>query len=166
MHFTGSPVRWPDRPTVASYSTAEHCHLPTGHGVTEMNVFLMRNGYGSEGFKDPGFWDTKLTENGERQAKNINANLAKLVVKLISPTLPQSCDHCKWLPCDIPLATGALRVTMPFLVLQGPVDLIVCSPLTRALKTAHLAFEGTTIPRIVNADIRCVCACLRLRLRV
>jgi hypothetical protein len=44
-----------------------------------MNVFLMSNGYGTDGFTDPGFWDTKLTRNGEKQAKKINDNIQKLV---------------------------------------------------------------------------------------
>jgi hypothetical protein len=50
-----------------------------------MNVFLMSNGYGTQGFTDPGFWDTKLTRNGEKQAKKINDNIQKLVSR--SPTL-------------------------------------------------------------------------------
>ena len=44
-----------------------------------MNVYLAGKGYGSPGFTDPGFWDTKLTPNGEKQAEQINQNLDKLV---------------------------------------------------------------------------------------
>ena len=50
------------------------------------------------------------------------------------------------------LRDSPFRRTAP----QGHIDLIVCSPLTRALKTANIAFEGTNIPRVVNADIRWV----------
>lgn len=47
-----------------------------------MNVFLMSHGYGSEGFTDPEFWDTRLTQNGEKQAKKINDNIQNLVGSL------------------------------------------------------------------------------------
>jgi len=84
------------------------------HGVTEMNVHLGRKGYGSQGFEDPGFWDTRLTPEGQRQAESINKKIADL----------------------------------------GPLDLLVSSPLSRAIHTATLAFRGTSVPRVVSPLIR------------
>mmetsp|Transcript_43633 Transcript_43633/g.85248 ORF Transcript_43633/g.85248 Transcript_43633/m.85248 type:complete len:287 (-) Transcript_43633:208-1068(-) len=84
------------------------------HGITEMNVYLMSKGYGSPGFVDPGYWDTKLTANGEKQARKLRDQRKKL----------------------------------------GHLDLIVASPLSRALSTASIAFKDDPTPRIVNADLR------------
>ena len=68
------------------------------HGITEMNVYLGTSGYGTPGFVDPGKWDTRLTPDGEAQAKKLRT------------------------------------------VLQDEqIDLLVSSPLTRALLTADLA---------------------------
>ncbi|WIA29844.1 hypothetical protein OEZ86_012314 [Tetradesmus obliquus] len=71
------------------------------HGVTEMNVYLSTNRYGSKGFRDPLLYDTRLTEKGKLGAMSAAARIRKL--------RPQP-------------------------------ELLVVSPLTRALQTASLAF--------------------------
>eukprot|EP00200_Dunaliella_tertiolecta_P005166 CAMPEP_0202343104 /NCGR_PEP_ID=MMETSP1126-20121109/3373_1 /ASSEMBLY_ACC=CAM_ASM_000457 /TAXON_ID=3047 /ORGANISM="Dunaliella tertiolecta, Strain CCMP1320" /LENGTH=254 /DNA_ID=CAMNT_0048934135 /DNA_START=155 /DNA_END=916 /DNA_ORIENTATION=- len=71
------------------------------HGTTEMNEYLRQRPYGSPNFKDPGYYDTRLTESGKEGAKR-----AEAVAKSLEP--------------------------QP--------DLLVISPLTRALQTASLAF--------------------------
>ncbi|KAJ1492634.1 histidine phosphatase superfamily [Baffinella frigidus] len=42
------------------------------HGVTEMNEFLGKKSYGSTGFEDPGYYDTRLTPRGMNQATELN----------------------------------------------------------------------------------------------
>ena len=84
------------------------------HGITEMNVYLGTSGYGTPGFVDPGKWDTRLTPDGEAQAKKLRT------------------------------------------VLQDEqIDLLVSSPLTRALMTADLAFgdDPAAFPRIAQPFI-------------
>ena len=44
------------------------------HGVTEMNEFLGSKPYGSAGFEDPGFFDTKLTSRGMAQVLPIRVD--------------------------------------------------------------------------------------------
>ena len=83
------------------------------------NEFLASSHYGSAGFKDPGFWDTKLTSRGVAQAQALNGQL-----------VARDGDF---------------------------IDLVVCSPLSRALQTASLAFAGdkfSRVPRLVHAGIR------------
>ncbi|KAF8073238.1 SPAC5H10.03 [Scenedesmus sp. PABB004] len=77
------------------------------HGVTEMNVHLSTHRYGSRGFRDPLLYDTRLTEDGKRDARSAAAAVARL---------------------------------------QPAPELLVVSPLTRALQTAELAF-GDQLPR-------------------
>eukprot|EP00277_Geminigera_cryophila_P002767 CAMPEP_0179423140 /NCGR_PEP_ID=MMETSP0799-20121207/10834_1 /TAXON_ID=46947 /ORGANISM="Geminigera cryophila, Strain CCMP2564" /LENGTH=235 /DNA_ID=CAMNT_0021197381 /DNA_START=96 /DNA_END=803 /DNA_ORIENTATION=+ len=96
------------------------------HGVTEMNEFLGSSHYGSPGFKDPGFWDTRLTARGITQAEALNVRLCKQAASWAENT-------------------------------DERIDLIVSSPLSRALHTASLAFAGKEfheVPRLVNADVR------------
>ena len=79
-----------------------------------MNVYLGTSGYGTPGFVDPGKWDTRLTPDGEAQAKKLRT------------------------------------------VLQDEqIDLLVSSPLTRALMTADLAFgdDPAAFPRIAQPFI-------------
>ena len=81
------------------------------HGITEMNVYLGTSGYGTPGFVDPGKWDTRLTADGEAQAKHLYATLR-----------------------------------------DEKIDLLVSSPLTRALMTADLAFgdDPAAFPRVAQ----------------
>eukprot|EP00775_Hariotina_reticulata_P007810 gene7810-8007_t len=71
------------------------------HGVTEMNVYLSTNRYGSKGFRDPLLYDTRLTARGKLGAEAAAAKVRKL---------------------------------------RPEPQLLVVSPLTRALQTATLAF--------------------------
>jgi broad specificity phosphatase PhoE len=72
------------------------------HGTTEMNEYLHTQcNYYSPDFKDPLIFDTRLTRDGERRAKEAAARAQRL---------------------------------------QPRPELIVASPLTRALQTAELAF--------------------------
>lgn len=101
----------------ASVSKAAFVHIITSLACLQ-NEFLASSHYGSAGFKDPGFWDTKLTARGVAQAEALNRRLAAS---------------------------------------DRGVDLLVCSPLTRALHTASLAFAGHQfkhVPRFVHAGIR------------
>lgn len=72
------------------------------HGITEMNVFLEDNPYNSRGFRDPLFYDTVLTSEGQE-----GAVAARDVTRTLGPEP----------------------------------ELLVVSPLTRALHTAALAFD-------------------------
>uniref|UniRef100_A0A7S2U494 Phosphoglycerate mutase n=1 Tax=Lotharella oceanica TaxID=641309 RepID=A0A7S2U494_9EUKA len=47
------------------------------HGETEMNSYLHKNPYMGNGFKDPGFYDTILNQNGIAQAKALNDKLRR-----------------------------------------------------------------------------------------
>lgn len=86
------------------------------HGVTHMNEYLATTPYGSRGFADPGLFDTRLTEEGERQATSLRATIAD--------------EHSR-----------------------EPIELLIASPLTRALATADLAF-GDVRPRcLVDPDL-------------
>jgi len=72
------------------------------HGTTEMNVYLHTQcNYYSPDFKDPLIFDTRLTKDGERRAREAAARAKRL---------------------------------------EPRPELIVASPLTRALQTAELAF--------------------------
>lgn len=82
------------------------------HGQTEMNVYLSMHRYDSSAFHDPLLYDTRLTPEGEKQAKAANKRVNKL---------------------------------------NPPPEIIISSPLTRAMRTAELAFEGVDgVPRLVS----------------
>ena len=70
-----------------------------------MNEHLSQpgKGWGADGFVDPGLWDSRLTPQGEAQARALNAQLRG------------------WWP---------------------EIDLLLSSPLRRALATAEIGFAG------------------------
>jgi len=82
------------------------------HGRTEMNEVLSKHRWGDPNFNDAELWDTRLTEIGQNQARQLN--------ELIRD--PNSKYH-------------HLLET----------ELIVSSPLSRALHTAELAFSKTRL---------------------
>jgi broad specificity phosphatase PhoE len=86
------------------------------HGQTEMNEHLSRQPWGSPRFRDARLWDTVLSLEGIRQAKDLNKRMSRSSSLLAS------------------------------------VELIVSSPLTRAIQTADIAFHNLlpSIPRIVT----------------
>eukprot|EP00960_Hanusia_phi_P036802 752535-Hanusia_phi.AAC.1 len=95
------------------------------HGVTEMNEYLRSVPYGSKDFVDPGMRDTRLTETGQEQAREL------------SKAMKEQLD--RW---------NSMEETL---------DLIVSSPLSRALDTAQLIFSDDAfkpVPRLVNPLVR------------
>eukprot|EP00850_Spirogloea_muscicola_P021758 SM000260S09954 [mRNA] locus=s260:134105:139513:- [translate_table: standard] len=89
-----------------------HAELRIRHGQTEMNVYLAR---APAGFKDPLMYDTRLTAEGQRQARAL-------------------------------AALAARRAPAP--------ELIVTSPLTRALQTMELVFPAAKAPKVLEAAAR------------
>ena len=89
------------------------------HSITQMNEYLAtpEGKWGSEGFVDPLYWDTRLSENGIRLAKRKNNNIK-----------------------TSPLSKKAF----------GMVDLVVASPLTRAITTADLILSSDIVPQDVK----------------
>lgn len=87
------------------------------HGRTEMNEYLRTNHWADADFRDPMMIDTRLTSEGEAQARALRAISAAL---------------------------------------EPRPELIVSSPLRRALRTAELAFEDVErdVPRVVCALAR------------
>jgi len=87
------------------------------HGRTEMNEYLRTNHWADADFRDPMMIDTRLTSEGEAQARALRAITAAL---------------------------------------EPRPELIVSSPLRRALRTAELAFEDIErdVPRVVCALAR------------
>jgi len=81
------------------------------HGTTEMNIYLTKNPYGSMGFKDPLFYDTRLTPQGKA-----GAQAAASTAKALTPKP----------------------------------EVLVVSPLTRAMQTADLAFAHYDGPVLVE----------------
>jgi len=81
------------------------------HGVTEMNTFLKTCSYDSPGFRDPLFYDTRLTEEG---------------------------------------ITGAKQAAAVTRALDPQPDVLVVSPLTRAIHTAHHAFDHFGGPIVIQ----------------
>ena len=59
-----------------------------------MNEFLGSSHYGSPGFKDPGFWDTRLTTRGVAQATALNRQLLKKVCHMCLSRARPSQRHC------------------------------------------------------------------------
>lgn len=106
------------RPARTSTEGGKTIHL-VRHGRTEMNEYLRENHWADPGFKDPMMIDTRLTREGERQARAL-----------------------------------AERTSM----LEPRPELIVASPLGRALRTAELAFgesdEYADVPRVACALAR------------
>jgi broad specificity phosphatase PhoE len=78
--------------------------------MTEMNEYLHKNRWGSQGFKDIELWDTRLSPTGMKQAKFLN-------FKIFDNFEPES---------------SLLNI-----------DLLVSSPLTRAIQTSEIAFNRT-----------------------
>ena len=81
------------------------------HGITEMNVYLSRCAYGSRGFIDPGLWDTRLTAEGEAQARRLAPRLRSaharepislLVASPLSRALSTATYAFAELPEDVP----------------------------------------------------------------
>lgn len=89
------------------------------HSITEMNEYLAtpEGKWGSEGFVDPLFWDTRLSENGINLAKRKNNNIK-----------------------TSPLSKKAF----------SQIDLIVASPLTRAITTSDLILSNDVVPSAVK----------------
>lgn len=89
------------------------------HSITQMNEYLAtpEGKWGSEGFVDPLYWDTRLSENGIKLAKRKNNNIK-----------------------TSPLSRKAF----------GMIDLIVASPLTRAITTSNLILSNDIVPREVK----------------
>lgn len=82
------------------------------HGRTEMNEVLSKHRWGDPNFNDAELWDTRLTEIGQKQARQLNE---------------------------------ALRDPNSKYAHLLHADLIVSSPLSRALHTAQLAFGDTRL---------------------
>jgi len=145
------------------------------HGTTEMNVHLGRAkpGYGEPGFVDPLLFDTALTAEGAAGARAAARKVARLSPK------PEVRLH--WVAALV-VAAGrragvATEVSSSHLVKQSskqtpikPIiidhtQLLVLSPLSRALNTALLAFgEEPPCPVVVEPLFRCalqllMCAC-------
>ena len=87
------------------------------HGRTEMNEYLRTNHWADVDFRDPMMIDTRLTPEGEAQARSLREITAGL---------------------------------------DPAPEVIVSSPLRRALRTAELAFESVEgdVPRVVCALAR------------
>jgi broad specificity phosphatase PhoE len=98
--------------TAAADANAAHVVF-VRHGTTEMNEYLHTQcSYYSPEFKDPLIFDTRLTKDGARRAREAAGRAARL---------------------------------------QPRPDLIVASPLTRALQTAELAFAP-----LLDAGVPCL----------
>eukprot|EP00850_Spirogloea_muscicola_P020453 SM000216S06579 [mRNA] locus=s216:174941:180922:- [translate_table: standard] len=108
---TDAAVAAPLRAGAAGGAADKVLHL-IRHGQTEMNVYLAR---APAGFKDPLLYDTRLTAEGQRQARAL-------------------------------AALAAQRAPAP--------ELIVTSPLTRALQTMELVFPAAKAPKVVEAAAR------------
>ena len=94
------------------------------HGRTEMNDYLRENHWADPDFVDPMMIDTRLTSQGEAQARALREMTRELV-------------------------------PMP--------ELIVASPLGRALRTAELAFGAAGEDDVLGDVPRVVCALARER---
>lgn len=147
------------------------------HGQTEMNVYLRDcppgYGYGEPGFRDPQIHDTRLTPTGLAQAAAAAAQVARLQpepeVRLADGlgwaalgVLGRAC--CRW---NGRAGRDALAAAKAPDTLNPPPDLLPCcacplrpcprprqvvvvSPLTRALQTADTIFAGLSVPRLVH----------------
>eukprot|EP00850_Spirogloea_muscicola_P015179 SM000114S24142 [mRNA] locus=s114:180400:186654:+ [translate_table: standard] len=108
---TDAAVAAPLRAGAAGGGVDKVLHL-IRHGQTEMNVYIAR---APAGCKDPLMYDTRLTTEGQRQARAL-------------------------------AALAARRAPAP--------ELIVTSPLTRALQTMELVFPAAKAPKVVEAAAR------------
>lgn len=95
------------------------------HGTTEMNEAM--DPWGSPGFTDKRLWDTQLSEYGTSQCKVLNKRIKN---RASYKTLP-----------------GA-KMFEEF----SNIDLIVSSPLTRALQTAELSLDGILVDSSFEGD--------------
>lgn len=97
------------------------------HGLTEMNERLETMPWYSENFVDAALWDTRLSEKGVQQAKDVHDRL-----------MEEACEHF------------ALH----------KMEVLLSSPLTRALHTAELVFNYKkrilphNIPQIAHPLLR------------
>lgn len=109
------------------------------HALTEMNEFLYQVEWGSPGFYDKGLWDTHLSPAGIAQAVNV---------------------HHQWrTQYDANLNSSAALV-IPW----DKVELVLSSPLLRALQTYSYLIEHTPPPLIPSHVPKIVHPLLRERL--
>ncbi|KAL0489168.1 phosphatase [Acrasis kona] len=123
-------------------STACHKYEQTfyfiRHGTTEMNEILKTMEWGTDGFTDVALWDTRLSAAGLSQTIEL---------------------HETWRKQCLPEADAALRV-IPW----DKIDLVLCSPLSRALQTYTSLVQHAMPPLIDDQVPKVVHPLLRERL--
>eukprot|EP01031_Cornospumella_fuschlensis_P031219 gene31219-37730_t len=116
------------------------------HGITETNEFMHKVPWGSEGFYDPGFFDTQLSCAGIEQCQDAHRalrmhknNLMVLSANLASNERPKTNSHVR--PQTYAMTTNINHLSRHLAADLSNIDLLLVSPLTRTLQTATYIFQ-------------------------